>query len=236
MTKTKPDWDTAKEGPHPAFSPVTDEEIATARRVQEEAQLLAGSVGRGEADEKQKWLADAMHRERFNRANLELARKTKNRAAIFPYRYALALALRDLGQFSEAIALITTPKGRALKGFENLRKEVEWYRLAVYRDDAHECGCERKVETVVDPALRSTEVEIELKRRHRVGFVYSTKHGEVVDVWRCSGCGCLNAHNLGPPENQAAIHEARAHLENPHIKVSDRQLAQFADHVLLKKV
>lgn len=193
------------------------------------------SPGRSEAGEKQMWLANAQLRERTAREQLAVARPLKRTKEIFIYRYQLAIALRDLGRFEEAIALITTEKGNALKECSELRKEIEWYRLAIYRDDNYECGCSRLVAAIPDPSRQNAEATIELRRRHRIGFCFSYKHNQVVEVWKCSRCQCLNAHDLGPPENQQAIHEARALVANPRVELSDREMAGFGDHVMLKK-
>jgi hypothetical protein len=181
---TNPPWITSRPGRHPAFRNPTKAEIDEARKVHREAAELSGSPGRSEADEKQLWLADAEFRERTNRDQLALARKMKRKPEIFIYRSALAMALRDLGRFEEAIAEITTPKGKAFKGCQELRKEIEWYRLAVYRDDNYECGCARPVATIPDPTRQSAVVEIEIRRRHRIGFCFSYKHNQDVEVWK----------------------------------------------------
>lgn len=231
----KPPWDTSKEGSHPAFAEPTKQEIEEARTLQREAREMADSPGRKEASDKQLWIANAELRERTARANLALVLPLKRPKEAFAYRYQLAIALKDLGRFAEAVALITTAKGKSLKGLAGLRREIEWWRLAVYRPDKWECNCTRKVETIDDPTRRGAPVEIVLKRRHSAGWVYSYRHGAVIEAWRCSLCGCGNAHGLGPPENQRAIHEARALIANPKIKLDDRQMARFSDQVILKK-
>jgi hypothetical protein len=246
MSETKRPWDTSKAGLHPAFTKdaggnvvpkrATNAEIEAVKR---QARELASGPGRALLTERSRFLADSEAAAEHHRVNLELAIKEKMDFRIqAAHRLAYAMNLVNLGLFTEAAALISDKKGRALGGFKDLLKRITKLEHAVNRDDADECKCKRRRHTVSHHS-QPTEHEIELPRRHNVGMVFSPKHGRVVDLWECYLCGHCNAHPNGPPASQAHIHAARAAAAQTIKTAADLDNPRFnawADHSLLKPV
>jgi hypothetical protein len=71
-----------------------------------------------------------------------------------------------------------------------------------------------------------------LPRRSAVAMVVSHKHGgKVVDLYECSVCHHLNAHDLGPPEHQQELHRLRKLVRSGKLKPGPEHM----DQVLFKK-
>jgi hypothetical protein len=190
----KPDWDKSKPGTHPAIAaPVTQEEIQAALNTRK--YLTREDI----------FLLDSQDAITHNSANLVTA--LAHGVNPTPYRLALAIALTNCGKFDEALKVI-----RRRKGFDELAKRIRELRKAIDCEDAAPHDCPRKRHTTPHH-LTGNEAEIELPRRQDVGMVYSAKHGKVVHVWQCSICQHLNAHDLGPPENQQHLYAHRSREE-----------------------
>lgn len=225
---TKPPWDESIPGHHPAFRPPTKSEIEAARKAQREAVELANSMGAGEITRRQQWLAQAHSRENLHRTNLEYFLAAKPRAVggkktqanqITLHRYGLVCALRDLGKFSEALDIASSVSGRTRHGFAQIADQIVEWDAAIASDDNAEHACERVTHTVTTKNLpnspKETATVMEYPRRHTAGWVVSHKHGgEVVDIWECSVCHELNAHDQGPPEHQQELHRLRKLVES----------------------
>jgi hypothetical protein len=248
---TKPPWDESLPGTHPAFKKPTKDEIEGARKALAEARQLSTGMGAREMTAKQHWLEGARSREELHRLNLlyfenakpkEVGGSKTKTTQIQHHRFGLVAVLRDLGRFHEALELASTVVGKARKtrpGFGPLVDRVYEMGMAVALDDfaLDTCGCSRPVFAVQVSERKA--VDVALPRRHKVGLIFSIPHGKVVDLWRCGVCGMLNAHDLGPPEAQAELHELRHQAELAERGRLGRNRvakdhAAHADHLLFK--
>lgn len=236
--RKKPSWDTAEEGVHPALKNLRPEpgELDAIRKYTEEARLLMASPGASQATRNQRWVATQRHAATFHHANFNLFdKRLKNKERADVHRRGLATALMNLGEFDTAMALVAYPSsGRARNGFKELVHTIGLLALAVYRDDGPLCNCDRRQAEVPHPQLTKS-VTIELNRHHVVGQVLSPKHGKVVDVWRCSICKRVNAHDMGPPERQRLLHDIRAGLAIRPLKSTSELPVAAGDHALLSQ-
>jgi ribosomal protein L37AE/L43A len=126
---------------------------------------------------------------------------------------------------------------------DELVEHIGKLQAAIELPDDHECGCERKRMTTPH-YNRAIEAEIELPRCQEAGKLYSKRHGKVVTVWRCTSCGTLNAHDLGPPAAQLHLYEHRKREEGRIAAALRRGMRvtaadvdhheSLSDHVLLK--
>jgi hypothetical protein len=251
MIKTKPPWDESKPGPTlaklitgemgPAFGPPTKKELEEARKQITEARSLSMGLGAGEMTQMQWWLEQTRSREHLHRTNLDYflttkpkllgGRKRQNKQ-IRIHRYGLVCALRDLGRFQEALDLASDAKGRSRSGFRQIAEQVMEWGMAAARPDDADCGCARRTHLVPTPGDRHLPgTTIELQRRNKIASLFSFRHGKVVDLWRCSVCGMLNAHALGPPESQVEKHRLRDLVARGRLVPGP----DHADHVLLKR-
>lgn len=222
---SRPVWDTADLGSTPAFEPPTHEEV----------KAFASSLGRNQMTDEQRFIEAALREEELCRANLALFESEGDGGKASFYRHGLAQALKRLGRFEEAIAVVTKSDGTARAGFKDLLSEIKKYRYAVEIDDDDECECPRPKEVIEDAKHRP--VEVELNRRFALGECYSNKHERVVKVWECSVCGTPNAHT-GIPSRQVKIEEMRGVVASQVGKVFNEAdfdaMTGARDEVLLK--
>jgi len=243
----RPPWDTSLPGIHPAFKPLTKAEIAEITKQQDELRELANSLGRVQMNEPQRWHEAALGREELHRKNYWyfmsflpseakwVGGRKRQKEQINFHRNGLILALKDLGRFAEAIEL-AAPKGKPRPGLGKLVREITRYAQGVSRKDGFDHGCKPIFKTLEVPRSRKGEtVDVEMPLWNRTGFVYSIKHGAVVDVWECSRCHILNCHNLGPPESQALLYTLREEVERHYRATGRLPDATLMDHILLKR-
>jgi hypothetical protein len=223
-----PDWDTAVPGKPPALvTPVTEAEIAAVRKRTAE---LASSLGVRMMSEREQWHASAISRAEFHRANLEFFLASEQLEQAEAHKAGLVAALIDMGEFDRAAGLAAGQRERIAK-----------LKHAVERDDDEVCSCERETDQLAHPVHpNGPKANVELRRRHELGWVFSKKHGKVVSIWACRHCGDWNAHDQ-VPEGHAGILAARSvnlslARANPNLKAHSFPHAEgYSDHALLRK-
>jgi hypothetical protein len=222
----RPVWDTAVLSTTPAFLPPTHEEV----------KAFAQSLGRKEMTDEQRFIEAALRDEENCRANLESLRSSGGEQKYIDDNLrGLAQALKRLGRFIEAMAVVANEKGLPLAGFESTLSEIKKYCYAVEIDDDEFCDCPRPKEIIKDS--RNKPVEIELNRRFALGQCFSNKHNKVVTVYECSVCGLPNAHN-NIPERQIKVEEMRGVVASQVGKVFNEAdfnaMTGMRDEILLK--
>lgn len=234
----KPKWDISLPGSNKAITaPPSDDEMDALRR-----QLAAQQAtinNRKHLTVEEKFYADSQDAVIHNGRNL--AEAIERRAEIgvqMAYRFALACALTNIGEFDEARGFVVD-----YPDFAPLVERIKLLEAAIARPDDEEHHCKRKRERTSHHAT-GVQAEIELPRRQEVGMVFSKLHNKVVRVWQCMICGWVNAHDLGPPEHQLHLHDHRSREEakirqamRKGVKVSAAMVDHhdsLSDHYLLK--
>lgn len=216
MNDSKPDWIETIDGQHPAFDNLDshrkamkewkDAEAAGAEAMQalgvrQERALMekrmqtavedAGSLGARLHSSETHFLADVQRRIVVARETLgllldESVEVEERKEKLVFQRNALATALYQSGQFEDALSVISTASGRAMKGFAKLHHHIKKIIEAVELDDNLD-------DDEVHLCERETADDVVLDRRFISEEIYSPKHKKVVPVWKCVACGELNA-------------------------------------------
>lgn len=108
----------------------------------------------------------------LSRENLLNLATTHNKEAIQAECNRLAVCLMYLGQFNEALALVTDPA---------VQVQIEKMQHAVDRDDDESCGCQPSVHGHVKGNLS-------IHPHFGKDWVKSPKHGKVMRVRECTKC------------------------------------------------
>lgn len=205
MTEERPPWITSKEGTHPAFKKLSDEEMEDlALAAIAEARRLGEGQGMLFLTEDQKFLLDAERRRIHHKSNAELFEEMGDKEQEIAHRQWWSEAAIDLGQFDEAKAALRGRNRRIAD--KTLDKTIATLRRAVERPDTDECHCEREtVETEKGAALA-------LDRRYAVRRIFSPVHNKIITLYRCRHCGFTNATDA-PPERQANYEANRKVVE-----------------------
>lgn len=205
-------WDRRIEGAVPALRDLvpTDEERAWLEKRRVELAEMANGPGREALSEDEVWLNAQFKDEQLHGDCLTVAGLIQDIKRIQDHGEPLARALRNLGRFDEAMAIVESlpnPTRETMMLADSIR---DW-RAAVGAGDV-ECDCERTPQSYVDtkgPKFKGKHATVTItpNRRHRAERV--AINGVVRWLYRCSICMALSLPDQMPERHQA-VHEARA--------------------------
>jgi hypothetical protein len=173
----------------PAFLEMTEEQLATSKRIQDEARQAM--FGRVEANQAEARLINGIHTEQAARDNLTVLQQHKphkGRAERVKAQLArLADAYAAQGRYDEAAA--THPNKTTAKEYAEIHAAIE-------RSDTDVCNC--PPDDVKDPLSGQT---LRIPSRNHIADVYYSKLGQLVPLIECRKCPPgkrLNARPLTP--------------------------------------
>lgn len=248
MSSERPPWITTVDGKPPAFHPLDKKKAETlALAAIADARRFVESSLASYASPSQRLLADAERRRVTTEAQLSLAQQLiqSNQAGLYEQVLHHVRALRDLGRFDEARAVIAGVGD--MFDLSALLADVNETDLACQRPDDFDCGCEREQTTIdvevagknPDGSQRTQEQTIILDRRfQKREFQWCPYRGEIKPLYECRHCG---ARSVWVPqrqityEAQRAAHHAAAMAAFPDGKVAKGTvIAGPGDHQILK--